>query len=580
MDHTHPIHTLETQCQDCYKCLRHCPVKAIRVSNGHAMIIPEMCVACGTCVAVCPVKAKRIRNDLGRARRLVSGQRPVYASLAPSWLGQFSSVRPEIMVAAIRRLGFAGVSETALGAQEVSAAVAELMRSGQDGVFISSACPASVDFLRKYMTPQAEALTPVHSPLLAHCELLRKEFGSEIGVVFFGPCIAKKLESDRQPGLLDIALTFDDLKTWLEEEGLSLETIQPEADEHFVPRNAEEGALYPVEGGMSETVKAHTGLENARYITLTGLCNIQQGLTDLSPESVRGRVMVETLACMGGCVGGPCMSAPDGTLLRRLRVEEQVSWPPLPLTRQTSVPVREAYPPDNQVPALPVAADLDQALRTVGKQGPDDELNCGGCGYYTCREFAAALLDGRAEPGMCVSHMRTLAQRKANALLSCFPSGVVIVDRALRIVECNEHFGRMFGEEVAEIYEMRNGLDGCLLSRVVPFPEMFEKALETGREVRSEHHRCGNQLFNISIFTLDPHQVVGGVVMDVTRQEFRREQIAQRANEVISRNLSTVQEIACRLGEHMADTEILLREIAEGFGSGDPGPRRDWKGEA
>ncbi len=379
MDHAHPIHTLETECQDCYKCLRHCPVKAVRITHGHAMVIPEMCVACGTCVAVCPVKAKKIRNDLGRGRRIIAGARPVYASLAPSWTGQFPGVSTGAMIAALRRLGFTGVSETALGAQEVSAAAADLMKSEGKGIFISSACPATVDFLRKYMPDQAAAITPLHSPLLAHCRLLRKVYGENIGVVFFGPCIAKKTEADRHPGLLDLALTFEDLKIWMEEEGLAFDALQPSADDVFVPQAAEEGALYPVEGGMSETIKAHAGLDRAKYVTLSGLSNIRRGLSDLSPESVDDLVLVECLACKGGCIAGPLMSEDDGTLVRRLRVERAVSWPELPLSRSPQVTIDETYAPEgNRVPVPSVGA-LAEALARIGKQGPDDELNCGGC---------------------------------------------------------------------------------------------------------------------------------------------------------------------------------------------------------
>ena len=213
---------------------------------------------------------------------------------------------------------------------------------------------------------------------------------------------------------------------------------------------------------------------------------------------------------------------------------------------------------------------LREALRSVGKATIEDELNCGGCGYNTCREFAEALMEGKAEPTMCVSYMRKLAQKKANALLRSMPSGVVVVDRDLQIVECNENFARLFGEDNMAIYEVCPGLKGCKLARVISFSDLFQQVLKTDHEYQNSHYRYENRLYNITIFTIEAHEVVGAVIQDVTRQELRRDQIAQRANEVIKKNLSTVQEIACMLGEHMADTEILLRTIAEGYASDEP----------
>ena len=569
MNHQHPIFTVETECQDCYKCLRHCPVKAIRVENGHAMVIPDTCVSCGACVEACPVHAKRIRDDLGRARHLVQSGRPVYVSLAPSWVSEFPGVTEGGMVAALRRLGFTAVSETALGAQEISAAVAADMAQPGGRLLISSACPSAVEYLYKYLPVQAAAVTQVHSPVMAHCRLLRRSFGEDIAVVFFGPCIAKKNEADRHPELLDIALTFLDLHAWLEQKGVNPASIATEPGDLFVPERSREGALYPVEGGMIETIKAHGPVAGARYVTLAGLHNIRRGLKGLTPDALTGPLFVECLACEGGCIAGPCSGGEDATLVRRLSIEDYTRWPDLPPANAVTVAVTEDFAFGPVVLPHPGTARIAQALRRIGKTSAADELNCGGCGYNTCRDFAAGLIEGRAEPTMCVSYMRKLAQKKANALLRCMPSAVVIADKNLHIIECNELFGRMFGEELSQVYDARPGLNGCLLAKVVPFAEMFQTVLKTGREIHYDHYRCDERLFSITIFTVEPKEAVGAVILDVTRQEFRRDQIAQRANEVITRNLSTVQDIACRLGEHMADTEILLRSIAEGFAMGD-----------
>jgi len=563
MDRLFPIDTMETTCQDCYKCLRQCPLKAIRIEDGHAKITPDLCVACGICVQVCPVQAKKIRLDLGRARHLLDQEAEVYVSLAPSWAGEYPGLKAEQMICALKRLGFAGVSETALGAQEVSAAVAKMLN--RNGLYISSACPSTVRLVRKYLHDYAANITAVHSPVMAHSKLLRQHFGDAIRIVFIGPCIAKKTEADEHRDLLDIALTFEELNDWFRQMTLDPYTMTPDKNDRFVPFSAEEGALYPVEGGMITTIQALGAKDTVRYVAVSGIDNICKTLKGLEETSLQHPVFVEALGCEGGCIGGPCAKASGALLGKRILVEDHAIIPPLPVVREHTLDITETFTPAPAAPPAPDPALVRDALRRIGKRLPEDELNCSGCGYNTCREFAAALVRGTAEETMCVSHMRALAQKKANALLRSMPSGVVIVDAAMHIVECNERFARMFGPETTEIYETCPGLKGCSLAKIIDFTDMFRTALKFDQEIHYDHFRYKNRLLNITVFSLDPHQVVGAVILDVTRQEGLRDQIAQQAQEVIRRNISTVQEIACRLGEHMADTEILLRSIAEGY---------------
>ena len=570
MNHTYPVYTIEAECQDCYKCVTHCPVKAIQVRDGHAAVIPEMCVACGNCVEVCPVKAKQVRNGTGRARRLLAETVPVYVSLAPSWVSEFRGVSAAQLVRALKELGVAGVSETALGAQLVSAEIARELDGGSPGLLLSSACPTSVDFIRKYLPELAGRITPVASPLIAHCRLLRDTFGENIRTIFIGPCIAKKNESDRHPDLLNLALTYPELRQLFREEGIDPARVTPRAEDSFIPEAAEEGARYPIEGGMNDTIAFQTRNRKVHYVTLSGLENIDLALSGIRELPKGETVFVEMLACHGGCVHGPCAEHDSPGLLERLRVLNYARLPEQPRRRTAKGGIGDDFPAAAFEPPVPGINEIAAALRSIGKNSPEDELNCDGCGYDTCRNFAQALLAGRAEPSMCVSYLKKQAQKKANALLRSISSAVVITDKKLQIIECNRNFAALFGEDTLEAFDACPGLAGADLKRIVPFAGLFASSLQSGHDVRRDSLKVGKRLYNLNIFNIEPREVVGAVIFDVTNTEMRREQIAARAREVIDRNLATVQEIACRLGEQMADTELLLRSIADNYADETP----------
>ena len=320
MNQQFPIYTVAAECQDCYKCVRVCPVKAIRIEDGRASVVPDLCVLCGRCVSVCPAQAKKIRDDLGRARRLIGDERKVVASLAPSWVSEFPSATTEQMIAVLHRLGFAAVGETALGAQEVSAAIAASLEHSPNGLMISSACPSAVSAIQKYEPQLAETITQVSSPVLAHARLLRREYGDGIAVVFIGPCIAKKREADTHPELLDLALTFGELRRWMEVEAVTFDNVKPDDACRFVPEPAEEGVVYPVEGGMVQTIQAYHPPREAEFVTLAGMANILEALGGLQPDDINRPVLVECLACEGGCTNGPGSTRRRGRLRGHLAV--------------------------------------------------------------------------------------------------------------------------------------------------------------------------------------------------------------------------------------------------------------------
>ena len=565
MEKTYPVYTLKNECNDCYKCIRDCHVKAIRIQGGNASVINDKCIACGHCVTICPVGAKKVRNDIDKVKTLLLSSKNVYVSLAPSWVGAYEFGK-EKMIAILKKLGFAGVSETALGAQEVSIQTAKMLNEAESGLFISSACPVIDDYIRLYKPKFTDNITPIASPALTHAGMLKDAFGKNTKVVFIGPCIAKKNEADRHPDLISAALTFDELNYWIKEEFIDIEHIETNEDCKFVPESAYEGALYPLEGGMNETIK-RVGIDknDVTFIGVSSLEAFDKSLQNINPKKITNKIFVEALGCPGGCINGPSLSSSKSRIMITSDIYANTQYRD-EIPREPKKVIKEKYVP---APIEKVEYPIDQvtkALKKISKHTPEDELNCGGCGYGSCREFVNALIAGDAETSMCVSYMRKIAVRKAAAMLRCMPSAVVLVDSNMEIVEANDSFEQMFLGDMYEIFASRqDGLTGAALDRIIPFSELFKSALDTGKDIHMEHYTVKNKVYDISIFTIEDNELIGAVISDVTKSEIDRSKIAKKAREVITKNIATVQEIASLLGEHMVETELLLNSIAEEY---------------
>lgn len=564
MNYLNPIYTEKADCQDCYKCVRNCPVKAIKVDAGSATVISELCVLCGGCVEVCPSGAKKVRDDLGRVKQTLLLKKKVIASLAPSFITEFPDINTSALIGAIKHLGFFGVSETSLGAQEVSANVAQLLERSEKQIFLSSACPSVVDFVKKYNADNANRITNFLSPLLSHCKLLKNIHGEETAVVFIGPCISKKKEADDHPELLDAAITFEDLKRWLEEENINPH-LYTSPDEWFIPEKASEGALYPIDGGMIAGIRANLSVTSDQFMYFSGIQNIERALQDLNKVKLRNNLFIELLACEGGCINGPKAAQRCSSVLKRTAVINSVEY------KESVIPRRPGINIDQIISIPPVESktynesDIRDILREIGKQDKKDELNCAGCGYNTCREFAISLLDDKSEKTMCVSYMRQLAQKKANALIKTMPSGIVIVDDKMKIVECNLNWAKLMGEEAEMLFDVKPGMEGAYLEKIIPFHKLFQNVLETGNEIIGKEINHNNAVLLFSIFTIEKNRYVGGIFRDITQPWVQKEQIINKAKQVIRKNLSTVQKIAYLLGENASESEVILNSIIDSY---------------
>ena len=568
-----PIRTESAACQDCYKCVRECPVKAISVTLGKASIVPELCVLCGHCVGICPAGAKKVRSDMERARSLIAMKPFVTASLAPSFAAEFPELEPARLVAALRALGFSSVSETAWGADAVSRSLAaELSGAGVSGpgrVVLSSACPVVNDYILLYRPELARFLSAFSSPLGAHAAELKALHGPESAVVFIGPCIGKKREADRSGGAIDAAVSFKELRAWFDQAGIDPHAMRPGKNDAFQPERAAKGSLYPIDGGMIAGMKKYSPGLNAHCLSYSGLGQIERALEGLESYSGDVPIFLELLACEGGCVNGPEAARRSGSVRKRLSVldyarasHDRRDAQAAPVTARSATPVPRGAATD---------AALVETLRSIGKTNPEDELNCSSCGYDNCRSFAAAMLSGKAERTMCVSYMRALAQKKANALIKAMPSGVVLVGADMNVIECNRPFASLLGAETERLFDARPGLEGADLRKLAPFWAIFEAAFANsafpdGRPDSVAHDvKSGGRVLSGSVFGVEPGLVVGGIFQDVTVPWIRRDRVVSQARAVIRKNVATVQKIAYLLGENAAESETILQSIVESF---------------
>lgn len=571
MKSNQPVFTREAACQDCYRCLRECPVKAIVVRNGMAAVDPDRCIYCGTCIGVCPAEAKTMRDDIPFVKMLLATKPRIMVSLAPSHTAAFPSGIGKL-AAGLRLLGFSGVSETAVGAHLISKQLAEWIDAGhREGtlpkVILSTACTAVVTLIRKHHPHLVSALSPFCSPAAAHSRLIRQE-NPGTAVVFIGPCPAKKTEVGEAGCGIDAVISFNDLAQWFAAEHIDLDRLTPE---ETGPVPGSHGALYPIEGGMIESIRAFASLPYMEMMTVSGLDSISAVLCDLNPSTLETPVFIELLACRSGCINGACMPDKGELLIKRHAVrsyaDNLAKFAPTP----AALNVESGFAPLT-IPAKEYAPEkLHAALERVGKQTPDDELNCGGCGYPSCRNFARALLEDRAEPAMCVSYMRSLAMKKANAMIQLMPAGAVIVDQDLHIIECNLRFVQIASPDLAQHFQETKTIAGVGIP--APFDKYFSAVLTTGESIPEKQVRLGDRIVSLSVFAIEAGRIAGGIVQDITEPAVHKEQIISRAREVSKRQLTMVQQIASLLGENAADSETLLSEIIGSFVSENSGKK-------
>ena len=577
MQNTAPVYTEKSNCQDCYRCVKACPVKAIKLESGSASIIPDLCIYCGTCTLICPNGTKKVRNDLALLKQSLMRQEKIIVSLAPSYLSEYAKEDIHKVIAAFKEAGFWQVSETAIGAEKVAEATKAWIDEQPNGVYISSCCPSAVQLIKKYYPEYSSYVVPVFSPMITH-SLFLKSIYPNVKVAFVGPCAAKKSELDQFHDKIDFVLTFQEIKELFDDMGIYFEFMKPTEEDVFFPFKASKGNLYPIDGGMltnmidsitttEARINHNTGNVDARYMTFSGVQNIKEILSDFKQLDTSCKTFLELMTCEGGCIKGPCSNENCSSATKRVQVLKNVNTQKQEHNYEEALKnlnISENYDYINAVEQKEYTQQqIQEALKRVNKKSEADELNCGGCGYDTCRQFAKALIDGRAENDMCVSYMRKIAQDKTNILLKKIPQGIVIVNDSLKIVDTNEKFASMLGEEVKMLYDANPGLHGADITKLVPFHKFFSSVLSTGVDVLEQDIRDGDNYYSLSIFSVQDFSLVCGILQNLHAPEVRKDIVLKRTQDVIMENMKVVQKIAFLLGENASYTEAMLNSIVE-----------------
>ncbi len=537
----------QVNCKDCYKCVRYCPVKAIRVAEGHAEVVDARCLGDGGCLKVCPQHAKQVRRDAEMVQALLASGKRVIATVAPSIYGVFGAEVPRL-VGALKALGFARVEETA----RTAAAVARACAAAADGDTprISTACPAVVSLVQKYYPQHVPLLTPVQSPMVAHARLLREEYGDDSAVVFLGPCVAKKDEA--RDGEIDAALTFDELGEWLAEQGIALADAAPAAFDNPPVGIA---GLFPLPNGMLRTAELPSGELASRVLTVTGLSDVMALLKEL--PDLPGVGLIEALACPGGCLQGPGAAQGPPWWTRRALLLAHVAPEGVGAAPASLV---ATYPADPLLLPQPEAEEITAILGRTGKHRPEDEHNCGACGYETCRDKAVAVWQGMAEAEMCIPYMRSRAESFSTVVLRNTPNGIVVADSALRILDANPAFESIFGQPLSEMI-------GRPISSVLG-TAIFERVQQNGHAVERREVTHGAVILREMVFPVPTENMLIGIYNDVTADVAQRQKLQRvkketlgRARQVIDKQMRVAQEIAGLLGETTAETKVLLTRL-------------------
>ncbi len=546
----------KSNCKNCYKCIRHCPVKAIRFSGNQAHIIGNECILCGQCFVVCPQNAKQIVNEIEKVKVFLQDSDPVVVSLAPSFVANYEGVGINAMRDALQKLGFYEVEETAIGATIVKNEYERMLREEERDIVITSCCHSINLLIQKYFPAELEYLADVVSPMQAHCIDIKKRF-PKAKTVFIGPCVAKKDEAEYYEGIVDAVLTFEELTNWLKEEDIELKTDMDSNEES-------RARFFPTTGGILKTMVQDA--PGYTYMALDGIDNCVDALRDIENGKIH-KCFIEMSACVGSCIGGPVMEKyhRSSPVKDFITVANYAGGKDFDVVQPDNNELKKQFTYIEHRLQQPSETEIYNVLRQMGKFKPSDELNCGSCGYNTCREKAIAICQGKAEISMCLPFLKDKAESFSDTIVKNTPNGLIVLNENLEVQQINDAARR--------IMNIRSSMDilGDQVIRIMD-PSDFMEVRSTGRAIKNKRVYLAEYKRYIEqsvIYDNDSHLLIG-IMRDITDEQNEREkkenisrQTIDVADKVVDKQMRIVQEIASLLGETAAETKIALAKLKE-----------------
>lgn len=553
-------------CKNCYKCVRTCVVKAIEVKDDQAQIVEDRCIACGQCLVVCPQNARNILSHVDEVKEKIREGHQVIATLAPAYRGFFEQSNK--MITGLKKIGFTSVQETSIGAEVVSREYERLIRETENRELITSCCPSIMMMIERYYPQLIPNILPVISPMIAHGKIIKNQ-EPEAYVVFIGPCFSKSCESVAKGniGVIDAVLTFDEISQWFEQDDINLSVLEEtQPDQCGTLR----GNRYPLVGGIINGIRPVLDEKKIDVIRVHTVENCKIILEEMKNGTLHN-VCVELSACNESCLGGPGGIGHSGNPYLRLQSlqryvkninpictkrEKELVYPDIEMSRKFT---NKQFKED-----LPTNGDMTKILEKMGKYVETDELNCSACGYNTCRDKAVAVHQGMSEVEMCLPHMRNKAERMSNKIFYHSPNAIIVVDSHLHIEEVNPAAQEVFG--------FRNDdLAGKQLNILIDDTD-FKQAIENKHSSFKQKvtYDKYNYIAYRSIVYLEKRNALLIILVGITEEERRKEKFTELkqdmvavTQEIINKQMRTVQEIASLLGETTGETKVAFTKLKE-----------------
>ena len=543
----------KSNCKNCYKCIRNCPVKSIKFADGQANIIPDECILCGRCFVNCPQDAKQIRDDVPRVKEMIASGKKVIASVAPSFIAEFPLMDFAAMKSALLKLGFADAQETAIGATIVKTEYEKMIASGKHDVIISSCCHSVNALIQKYYPSVLPYLADVLSPMLAHCRVIKEENPGACAV-FIGPCISKKEEAELY-GECDVALTYEELEAWMNEAG-----VVPAGDS-TEPDEGKRGRFFPIKGGIIKSM--HTENTGFTYLAVDGVQNCIAAIKEIESGALKN-CFIEMNACEGACINGPAISHHHKPLLSgEVKVvafagddEFRVA---MPIDTFKNIPYIGTHE------KIPGEAAIKEILAKMGKTSPEQELNCGSCGYPTCREKAIAVYQGKADLSMCLPFLKEKSETFSGYVINNTPNAIFVLDENLCVQQINKAGCALFNLKTP------SDILGSPIVRLLN-PADYLGVMTSGVPIKEKKHYLAEYKKYVAETIVYDHEyhIVFSIMRDITSEEERQSERSELCNktvaitnEVIEKQMRVVQEIASLLGETTAETKIALTQLKD-----------------